>query len=194
LFPQGYKGSLSNPDYITEDLEKAKELLARAGYPDGFNTTIYADSGFDRDIVVAVQGMLGEIGINVEIEFQEPGAATQLRNSTGWEGLLIGTVRSLPNTTSTVRLNLDPTYQFFVSTWRPTEEMTPIYINARSTLTLQDDIMQNLSRLLLENMAVIPLYDTYDVFIIRDNVHDTGFAEWGANTWWLPYDAWKSSK
>ena len=193
LIPEGYKGNLKNPDYITYDTAKAKELLAQAGYPDGFTTTLYAGSGSDRDMVVILQSMLAEIGITAEIEFPEAAAANQMRVSTGWEGLMLGTVRALPNMTSTFRLNFDPDYQFAISMWRPVDEMRPIYVEARSTLMLEDSIMQNLHTLFMDNMVAIPICDTYDTFVIRETVHDTGFSLWGANTWWLPHDAWKSA-
>lgn len=58
---------------FTRDLEKAKQLLAEAGYPDGFtaklkNTPTYSFLG---NAGIAVQEQLKEIGINFEIESLE---------------------------------------------------------------------------------------------------------------------------
>lgn len=52
------------------DPEKAKELLAEAGYPNGFKTKLYAPSGRymqDSQIAEAVQTMLSDVGIEAEI-------------------------------------------------------------------------------------------------------------------------------
>ncbi len=51
---------------FTYDPDKAKQLLAQAGYPDGFDTTINGPIGkytADRDLVVAIAAQLQKVGI-----------------------------------------------------------------------------------------------------------------------------------
>ncbi|HXF64431.1 MAG TPA: ABC transporter substrate-binding protein [Caldilineaceae bacterium] len=59
------------------DPEKAKQLLAEAGYPDGFSIDMACPAGaytnFEQ-VCEAVQGYLGEIGIQVNLEIMESGA------------------------------------------------------------------------------------------------------------------------
>ncbi len=56
------------------NVEKAKELMAEAGYPDGFTVSIPTMSGGTYGTPTEIlQGMLGEIGINLEIEYMERG-------------------------------------------------------------------------------------------------------------------------
>jgi peptide/nickel transport system substrate-binding protein len=58
------------------DIKKAKQLLAEAGYPNGFSTSISTMSGrylSDVDIANAVSGMLNEIGVKVDINVMESG-------------------------------------------------------------------------------------------------------------------------
>jgi peptide/nickel transport system substrate-binding protein len=52
------------------DPEKAKELLAEAGYPNGFDTVIYAVAGASRSLgpAIIVQENLRAVGINAKIE------------------------------------------------------------------------------------------------------------------------------
>lgn len=56
-------------------IEKAKQLLVEAGYPDGFKVTITCDQNQERlDTAEMMQSMLSEIGIEVEIASMERGA------------------------------------------------------------------------------------------------------------------------
>lgn len=57
------------------DVEAAKALLAEAGYPDGFKTTIYVNEGSKEraDIAELVQAQLAELNIEVDIEVIEWG-------------------------------------------------------------------------------------------------------------------------
>lgn len=54
------------------DLEKAKECLAEAGYPDGFHCIIYTDSRpYHQALVELLQASLSQVGIDLEIQTME---------------------------------------------------------------------------------------------------------------------------
>ncbi len=56
--------------YYTYDVEKAKELLAEAGYPDGFSFTITVPSNYDFHVSTAevIVNQLKKIGVTATIE------------------------------------------------------------------------------------------------------------------------------
>lgn len=55
------------------DIEKAKQLLAEAGYPEGFKTTFHTDTGTERSALAeAIANQLGKIGIKCEIISMDP--------------------------------------------------------------------------------------------------------------------------
>lgn len=58
------------------NVEKAKELLAAAGYADGFEITLFHPTGRypqDATVAVAVQAMLAEVGVTAKLETREWG-------------------------------------------------------------------------------------------------------------------------
>jgi peptide/nickel transport system substrate-binding protein len=111
LFPQGvfgYDSSVTGFDY---DVNKAKSLLAAAGYPKGFNTQL-ACSTVDVDITQAVAGQLSKVGVSAEVKPMDATAFKSLlvagdpqamgpmylSGNTGWtmdgESFLQSTIRS----------------------------------------------------------------------------------------------------
>lgn len=74
MLPTGVEGYA--PDTVTYDynVETAKALLAEAGYPDGFSTTLWcADSQVMRDSAVVIQEQLRQIGIQADVKTMEQG-------------------------------------------------------------------------------------------------------------------------
>ncbi|SFV31579.1 peptide/nickel transport system substrate-binding protein [Devosia crocina] len=66
--PEDWEGAIANPDWSFQP-EKARELLAEAGYPNGFSLTLKTIAQAPRvDLATAIQANLGEIGINVRIQ------------------------------------------------------------------------------------------------------------------------------
>lgn len=71
------------------DPERAQELLAEAGYSDGFETTIWTNDDEARlDVAENVQSQLAEVGIDVSVEVLEWGAYLD-QTSTGEHDMFV---------------------------------------------------------------------------------------------------------
>ena len=66
--PEGWEEYLANADFITYDLDKAKEYLAASEYPDGFSCTlILPETSLRYSMCLYIQEALKELNIDVEL-------------------------------------------------------------------------------------------------------------------------------
>ncbi len=71
MLPDNVTGHISDDKTCYQtDLEKAKELLAQAGYPDGFECTLTLGNGFTdwKDTAITIQDALSKIGVTMKID------------------------------------------------------------------------------------------------------------------------------
>ena len=68
------------------DLDKAKSMLAEAGYADGFDTTIYVESRYPNE-ATGLQAALAALGIRATVEITD--AVYEYRDNGGREGILL---------------------------------------------------------------------------------------------------------
>jgi peptide/nickel transport system substrate-binding protein len=79
--------------YYRHDPQAARRLLAEAGYPKGFKTTLTTTGGYGRDLIDAAQMIqrdLKEVGIEAELKLQEYGAYQATTGQGKFEGMAMG--------------------------------------------------------------------------------------------------------
>ncbi|MBN1687120.1 MAG: ABC transporter substrate-binding protein [Spirochaetales bacterium] len=94
----------TNPDFFVKDSElpadvaalykydvaKAKQMLAEAGYPNGFKTELLCRSvALDQDVASIVKEQWAKIGVNAEIVVMEPSAHAQKMYAVEYNGALV---------------------------------------------------------------------------------------------------------
>jgi peptide/nickel transport system substrate-binding protein len=83
----GYPKDLQPYPY---DPKRAREMLAAAGFPNGFKVPFISRSGRylkDKEVVETVAGYLQKVGVETELRLVEPGVWAQLSDRKGREGL-----------------------------------------------------------------------------------------------------------
>jgi peptide/nickel transport system substrate-binding protein len=186
---EGFAGHLpdNNPNIVSYDPDKARTLLAEAGYADGFSTTIYAPAQF-QDICVSIQDQLAAVGITCELEFPEPGRITDLQVH-GWDGLMGVNFGQIMNTGISYYIWYHPEQDSYVSAMRPAE-YEEMYYEARRSFDVDNELFGRLGNMVLEYMTFVPIYHSYSVYFARNGLKDHGLHKYSADTIWTPWDAY----
>jgi peptide/nickel transport system substrate-binding protein len=183
VYMKNYQGNKYDP-------AKAKQLLAAAGYPNGFKTKlIVMPTVADRDAAVAIQGFLAAVGIQAEVETPEMSRFRQYQTK-GWRGFLIqpwGFFASYNHMLGFYFYGAE----VFASVKRP-PEFEKLFTESRSTTMPDVKKMTALNKLLTEDLTLIPVYTHTRNYVAKQNVHDTGHMQSVSWTWWTPANAWMS--
>lgn len=173
---------------------KAKDLLAQAGYANGFKTKIISQTGGSQDVYVAIQSYLSQVGINVELQPVAPVLYAQFRVS-GWDGLYSS---SFPG-----HVAADPGSTLAKSfSKKGTSNVSVVYPNDYDAILSQANIepdiakrkafLQEAMRLIIdENCMVFPISGQIMACAKYPQVHDSKMQE-GWPQQWNPADAWLS--
>ena len=92
--PKGYPGwSAAIENYFSYDPAKAKELLAKAGYPNGFKARLLATSqyGFHMNTAIAIKQELAKIGIEADLDLPDWSGRMAKNNAGDFDFLVAGT-------------------------------------------------------------------------------------------------------
>jgi ABC-type transport system substrate-binding protein len=165
-WPPAYQQALRNDPYFNPDVKprvysvaKAKQLLAEAGYPKGFKTTLHSETRGSKEQQEAIRSLLFEAGIDCTMDIADPARFTVMIN-TGWEGLMMP---GFPNPSSTKWL----AQRFGSSAYYVNKYAPPGYYEKWATVASQQDQnirvdqVKNLLQTMVDEVITIPIYETH---------------------------------
>lgn len=190
-YPPGTSAYDPNLAPRTYDPAKAKQLLAEAGYPDGFKTNLVVAVNASRDIAVALQAELQAVGIQVTLQYPQFGAWIQQVTGTWENGVQFMTQSLWPNPNANWNLFVSEPPNWFKSLAHPTGWKDMLFASFATT-NPDPAMMQKLEDALYNDVTFIPVTWHEGTFATTTQVHDTGYGTRGMWTWWNSQNTWLS--
>ncbi|MBN1191606.1 MAG: ABC transporter substrate-binding protein [Dehalococcoidales bacterium] len=176
-----------DPSYVGREYnpEKSKQLLAEAGYPDGFSTELLPNPTFlNKDIWVSLQAQLTKAGIKTDLKFLEAARYNEYRNTGTWKNAIIGdTLPAYGNMNQSFVQDFAPGAEFFLSMNKARPDWVEA-ITASSTSTEYDaGLTMKAARVLYDNVSVVPVIECGQCFVYRSYVKGGRLGDRNAYFW-----------
>jgi peptide/nickel transport system substrate-binding protein len=156
--------------------EKAKKLLAEAGYPNGFSFKLLMRDTSWKDGLVAVQNYLAQVGIKMEISYV---------NAAAFDLIIGGAIEKGAAAYQTTICSLN-TLLILDSAWR--SDSTYGYVVKPAGIDKLIDqaklsrdpvaitkINRQILKLMYDDVTVVPLFQQFRIAIVDKSVQDTGW-------------------
>ena len=154
--------------------EKAKKLLAEAGYPDGLELNLWSPEGRylkDRQIAEAAQAQLAKVGIKVKLRVMEWGAYLDALFRHEQQLYIIGWGFSTGDPAAALRACFYSNSKFNFSDYK-NPKMDELLSKGESTLDpkKRHNIYKDIQQMLIDEAVLIPIYHKLNIYATSKNV------------------------
>jgi peptide/nickel transport system substrate-binding protein len=172
------------------DPDKAKQLLADAGYAKGFKMTlISAPAGRNKDVCTALQGYLAKVGITADIEYPDQPKYISYQTGEWQNAMLIQGLPSYPNMNTYLEVWLSTSSPRFKS-WARSDEFNRLVAISSSAPSMDKSLITAALDELVKETAIIPVHYSGRCWALQPYVMDTGFFERSAPSYFNSEHIW----
>ena len=180
-YDPNYKGRPYDP-------QKAKQLLAEAGYSNGVQVKLLAQTGAGgRNVdAEAVKGYLDAVGIQTTLDIADTGRFNSEMYKTGWSSIMLNPTGLDPNFLSTFVKHYSPDAMSNRISFKRSPELTALYLEGLYAVSDADQkaITAKLVRQMADEAAVIPMWLASRAYVIQPYVHTTFLQEQMTTCYW----------
>ncbi len=172
MAPSGSTGYIPGYDPRPYNAEKARQLLAEAGYPNGFKTKILCQAS-NQELASAIQGYLLAVGIQAEVDLADSGRYYGEFYGKGWSELAVGVQGNDCDYIVGFLRHYGPIPMLRITSLNKSPEFLALCDKAIHTYDAAGykAVTQELVRQATEDAMVIPIYRTPGTLVMQKYVH-----------------------
>ncbi len=182
----GSWGYDENCDFISYDPELAKKMLADAGYPNGFQTTVTTISS-NNNIAVLLQASLLDIGITADIKTVESADFNSQKAEGIYDGGIItgAGASKMDFTNNYVRLYSSKGVNYLKMMAHPEDYEEALFGALEATdLDTKKELLKTASvKLVNEHALLFPVAAVFPACYVQEGIKDSGFYEYVSVQW-----------
>ncbi len=176
------------------NVDKAKQLLTAAGYPNGFKYRfVVSPQGTDMDVAAAIQSFLGKVGITLTLETPAYSKFVEYRNVSTWsDAFLMCPLGMASGMNGFFQSYVLTTNGLFKSMYRP-PDVDKMILDSLKTPVEDPVKVKAIADYIYDQAMLLPVYATGQAAVYNGNtVHDANFLKGLKPSMWSPWDAWIS--